>query len=115
MFILIGNQVSRNDPFSILTSVNPAWRRSALHIMVTSSPTWNDSASTAETQRQMETVHSYTEQLNAMWPDSGAYMNEGLFTVLFMTHSNQWVYQRMSVNLTGKPHSGAAIIMNASS
>ncbi|KAF7350728.1 FAD-binding domain-containing protein [Mycena sanguinolenta] len=58
------------------TSVTPAWRTSLWHL--TAGTFWSYNSSVAEIRATLGTVHDYVhEQLTALAPDSGAYMNEG--------------------------------------
>ncbi|KAF7357330.1 FAD-binding domain-containing protein [Mycena sanguinolenta] len=58
------------------TSVTPAWRTALWHL--TGGSTWSYNSTLAEIRAALNATHSFVnEELAALAPDSGSYMNEG--------------------------------------
>ncbi|KAL1918548.1 uncharacterized protein VTP21DRAFT_3208 [Calcarisporiella thermophila] len=70
--LVAGGAVARNNNNE--TSVNPAWRKALLHVIMVSS--WEDNATMEEIGRRNEATTRATQLLKDITPDSGCYINE---------------------------------------
>ncbi|KAJ7270446.1 isoamyl alcohol oxidase [Mycena rebaudengoi] len=72
-YIPVGPPVAfKHEPGA--TSVSPAWRDTVWHLAA--SVGWPYNATTEEVRRALSTTHAFVDELRALAPDSGAYMNE---------------------------------------
>jgi FAD/FMN-containing dehydrogenase len=72
--LVAGGAVAAADPDSAETSVTPAWRRAAYHLVVAEA--WADNATVAEQAAAWARVSGNAGKLRGLFPDSGAYWSE---------------------------------------
>ncbi|KAJ7244489.1 hypothetical protein C8J57DRAFT_977766, partial [Mycena rebaudengoi] len=72
-YIPVGPPVAfKHEPGA--TSVSPAWRDTVWHVRT--SVGWPYNATTGEVRRALSTTHAFVDELRALAPNSGAYLNE---------------------------------------
>ncbi|KAJ5355018.1 FAD linked oxidase N-terminal [Penicillium cataractarum] len=76
-FIGVGLNVSKKVSGDVYNAVLPAWREALIDTTLTTPWEWDDPALMLERQRQM--TEDFLPKLEALSPNSGAYMNEGDF------------------------------------
>ena len=79
--LVTGGQVSRVDPDS--TGLNPAWRNSLVY--TTLGTGWEDGANLTEINAARQDLIKNMKILEAIAPESGAYLNEVRFPRLSTT------------------------------
>jgi hypothetical protein len=73
MFVA-GGSVAANDPFSIETSISPAWRKAGFHVAFGAG--WALNTSLSDQQGIFQGISALNDLLRVQTPDSGAYFSE---------------------------------------
>ncbi|KAK6850554.1 hypothetical protein PG987_000188 [Apiospora arundinis] len=76
--LAVGDALNATAPFPVANAVNPAWRRTGVHMQLTTA--WDDAVPWADmVAAQKRITDEFVPQMEAVTPGSGAYVNEADF------------------------------------
>jgi hypothetical protein len=109
-FIGVGLNVSKKVAGDVYNAVLPAWRDALIDTTLTTPWAWDDPALMLERQRQM--TEDFIPKLEALSPNSGAYMNEvRVFAIFIPLYLLTIFYRVTSASQTSRRSSTAATMM----